>query len=115
MRKVVLFAFNPDPNCFAHVMLNALDMRARGWDSRIVVEGEATKLVAILRNETKPFHDLYRRALNEGLIDCVCRACATKFGAIQAAIQQDIKPCGELDGHPAIGRWLDEGWEVLVL
>ena len=114
MRKMALFVFDPEPGCLAHVMLNAFDMRNRGWEVKIVLEGEATKLVSILRNETKPFHDLYRRTLNEGLFDGVCRACATRFGAIQAAIEQNIRPCGEMDGHPAVGEYLADGWEVLV-
>ncbi|HDR00546.1 MAG TPA: cytoplasmic protein [candidate division WOR-3 bacterium] len=114
MKKLALFAFSPDPGCFSHVMLNALEMRDRGWEVKIVLEGEATKHVAVMRNETKPYHALYRRTLNEGLFDCVCKACATKFGVLQAAIEQDIKACDEMEGHPAVGRYLADGWEVLV-
>lgn len=114
MRKVALFAFSPDPGCFAHVMLNALDMRDRGWEVKLVVEGEATKHISVMRNETKPFHDLFRRTLNQGLFDCVCKACATRFGVIQAAIEQRIRPYGEMDGHPAVGRYIEDGYEVLV-
>ena len=40
MRKVVLFAFREEPGCFAHAMLNALDMKLRGWDVKLVIEGE---------------------------------------------------------------------------
>lgn len=114
MKKVALFAFSPDPGCFAHVMLNALEMRDRGWEVKIVLEGEATKHVAVMRNETKPFHALYRRTLNEGLFDCVCKACAVKFGVLPAAIEQNIRVCDEMEGHPAVGRYLADGWEVLV-
>ena len=45
MQKVVLFVFNGDPMCFIHVLLNALDMKARAMDCRVVVEGAATQLI----------------------------------------------------------------------
>lgn len=114
MNKVALFAFNGEPTCFAHVLLNALDLKGRGYDVRVVVEGEATKQVSFLRNETKPFAGLYRRAVEAGLIDCVCRACSTKTGSLNAAIDQKLKLGDELEGHPSIGRYLEQGYEVLV-
>ena len=41
MKKFALFVFNGDPMCFIHVLLNALDMRDKGYDARIVIEGSA--------------------------------------------------------------------------
>ena len=114
MKKIALFAFNGELSCFAHVLLNALEMKNSGHDVKVIIEGEATKQVAFLRNETKPFADLYRRALAAGLVDCVCKACAAKSGATNAAIQQGLPLCGEMEGHPSIARYLDDGHEVLV-
>lgn len=45
MKKVVFFAFKENPMCFVHVMLNALDMKEKGYDVRIVLEGEAVNLI----------------------------------------------------------------------
>ena len=114
MKKVVLFAFNGEAMCFAHVLLNALEMKSSGYDVKVVIEGEATKQVALLRNETKPFADLFRRVKSAGLIDCVCKACATKTGSANAAIQQELVLSGEMEGHPGIARYMEEGYEVLV-
>jgi hypothetical protein len=114
MKKVALFAFNGEATCFAHVLLNALDMQEKGFEVRVIIEAEATKQVSLLRNETKPYADLYKRVKDAGLIDCVCKACATKFGALNAAIQQGLGTCGEMSGHPSIARYKEEGYEVLV-
>lgn len=43
MKKTALFVFNGDPMCFIHVLLNALDVRKKGCEVKIVVEGSATK------------------------------------------------------------------------
>ena len=54
-KRVVLVAFNGDPMCFVHVLLNALDMKEKGYEAKIVIEGSATKLVNELTDEKKPF------------------------------------------------------------
>lgn len=114
MKKVALFAFNGELTCFAHVLLNALDMKQRGYHVRIVIEGEAVRQVSLLRNLTKPFAQLYQMVREDGLIDCVCRACATKAGVQSAAIEQNLKLCDEMEGHPSIARYQEDGYEVLV-
>ncbi len=42
--KFALFAFNGDPMCFIHVVLNALDLDKKGFEVKVIVEGSATKL-----------------------------------------------------------------------
>ncbi|MBN2464933.1 DsrE family protein [candidate division WOR-3 bacterium] len=115
MKKVAVFAFSGDPATFAHAMLNAMDMKDRGYDVKLVVEGDATKLLSLLRNETKPFADVYRRCLASGLIDRVCRACATRNGVVPVVIEQNLKFGDEMAGHPAMATYVDQGYEVVTL
>lgn len=51
MKKMVLFAFNSDISIFALVMMNALDMKAKGNDKKIAVDTGATKFFMELLNE----------------------------------------------------------------
>ncbi len=44
--KYALFAFNGDPMCFIHVILNTLDLNDRGYKVKVIVEGSACKLAA---------------------------------------------------------------------
>ena len=115
MKKVVVFAFSGDPACFAHAMLNAMDMKDRGYDVKVVIEGEATKLLSLLRNETKPYADVYRQFRDRGLIDRVCRACATKNGVVPVVIEQSLKFGDDMAGHPAMAAYIAQGYEVLTL
>lgn len=115
MKKVALFAFSGDPASFAHAMLNAMDMNDRGYDIKTVIEGEATKLLSLLRNETKPFADVYRQFRDRGLIDCVCRACATRNGVIPISIEQNLKLADDMAGHPAMAAYMEQGYEVVAL
>ncbi|MDJ0763621.1 MAG: cytoplasmic protein [Myxococcota bacterium] len=115
MKKIVLFAFNGEPMCFAHVLLNAFDMIENDYDARIVMEGSATRLVKDLHeDESLPFAKLYKKAVAAGLIDAVCDACSGKMGSKESAIKQGLKLIGEMSGHPSIARYLEEGFEVMT-
>jgi len=112
--KVVLVAFNGEPMCFAHVLLNALDMKERGLDVKVVVEGTATKMIASLSDPNQPFAELYERVKAANLIDCVCKACAAKMGALAAAESQGLQSCGGMSGHPSLARYIQEGYRVIT-
>jgi len=112
--KVVLVAFNGEPMCFAHVLLNAVDMQERGFDVKVVIEGTATRMVSVLSDPGKPFAALYEKVKENRLIDCVCQACAAKMDALVAAKAQGLPVCGEMNGHPSLARYIDDGYRVIT-
>jgi hypothetical protein len=114
VKKVALFAFTGETACFAHVLLNALDMKERGYEVKVIVEGTATQQVKLLAEEGRPFANLYRGVKDLGLIDCVCQACASVSGSLEAALEQGLTVCDEMSGHPSIARYMEAGYEVLV-
>lgn len=113
-KKIALFAFNGDPMCFVHVLLNALDMKERGHDPKIVIEGSATKLIPDLVKKDNPMFQWYEKVRNSDLIDGVCMACSNKMGTLEAAKAQGLRLLNEMNGHPSIGRYLEEGYEVVT-
>jgi hypothetical protein len=114
MKKVALFAFNGEPMCFMHVLLNALDMNEKGYEVKIVIEGSATKLVPELNKEDNPMHRLYEKAKGLDLIDGACKACSNKMGTLEAAKAQGLRLLDEMTGHPSIARYKEEGFEVIT-
>lgn len=114
MKKTVLFAFNGEAMCFVHVLLNALDMRARGHEVGVVLEGAATGLLPQLARPESPLHGLYVKVKEAGLIFAVCKACAQKLGALDAALAEGL-PLGEdMSGHAGMAAYLDNGFEVIT-
>ena len=112
-KKIALVAFNGEAMCFVHVLLNALDMHARGYEVKVIIEGSATQLIPELGVDGAPFSDLYTKVREKGLIDCVCKACATKMEGLEAAEAQGLPLCGEMKGHPSLARYIEDGYEVL--
>jgi len=114
MSKAVLFVFNGDPMCFVHVLLNALELHARGQYGRIVIEGSATRLVAELPKPENPLHGLWEKVKAAGLVEGVCKACAQKMGSLAAAQEQNLPLLDEMNGHPSMARFREAGYELIT-
>lgn len=114
MKKFVLFVFNGDPMCFIHVLLNALDMNARGHEAKIVVEGASVKLVPELVKPENMLNGLWKKCRNEGLVEGVCKACANKLGTLEAAKDQGLPLLDDMSGHPGMAAFRDRGYEVIT-
>ena len=113
--KGVFFAFRGDPMCFIHVLLNALDMDEKGLGGKIVLEGEATKLMPELAKSAHPFNMLYKKAKEKNLFVAVCRACATKMGAIDAVEKEGLPLGDDMSGHPSMSQFINKGYKVITL
>lgn len=113
MKKTALFVFNGDPVCFIHVLLNGLDMNAKGMEGRIVVEGAATALLPKLAEPGNPLHKLWEQAKSQGIVDGVCKGCAHKMGTDDEAVRQGLTLLDDMSGHPSMSGYIDAGFEVI--
>ena len=101
--------------CFSHVLLNALHMRSQDYDVTIVIEGSATKLIKTFHEDPNtPFYGLYKKVKDQDLISAVCKACATKMGSLDAAIAEQLPIVGDMNGHPAMATYLEEGYKIIT-
>ncbi|MHC1788817.1 cytoplasmic protein [Solidesulfovibrio sp.] len=113
-KKVVLFAFRGDVSCFVHVLLNAIDFREKGYEARVVLEGEATKLVAGLAGADHPMHGLFEKTKALGLFAGVCRACSHQLGSQEACVAEGLTLLDDMHGHPGMARYREEGFTILI-
>jgi hypothetical protein len=114
MQKIALFVFNGDPMCFIHVLLNALDMHAKGYDAKIVVEGAATKLIPELVKEVHPLKTLWEAVKKNNCVAGVCKACARKMETIDAAKAQQLPLLEDMNGHPSMAAFKENGYEIIT-
>jgi len=114
MNKVVFFAFRGDPMCFVHVLLNGLDLAERGMEGKIIIEGDAVRLIPEMAKPEHFLHQLYTKAMKQGIIAGACRACSTKLGVAEAIEQEGVQLIGEMSGHPAMSDYIGRGYTVLT-
>ncbi len=112
--KVALFPFNGEMMCFIHVLLNALDMKEKGYDVGIVIEGAATTLVPKLAEASNPMHSLYQQVKDSGLIFGACKACSAKLGVLDAVEAEGLPLLGDMKGHPAMSGYMDQGYQIIT-
>lgn len=114
MKKVALFAFNGDFICFIHVLLNALDMKEKGCEAKIVIEGSATKLIPELVKEGNPMYALYQKAKGLDLFAGACMACSNKMGVLDAVKSEGLPLLDDMKGHPGMARFQEKGFEIIT-
>lgn len=114
MKKFALFVFNGDPLCFIHVLLNSLDMYSKGHEVKIIIEGSAVKLVPELVQPEHPLNGLWKKNLDAGLVEGVCKACSGKLGTLEAAKEQGLPILDEMTGHPGMASYRDNGYEIVT-
>ena len=114
MKKVALFVFNGSPLCFVHVLLNALDMHDRGDEVAIVMEGEATRLVAELEKPDNWLNDLWKQVRAKHLVAGACQACSQKLD-VRSQIQASGLPLlADMKGHPGMAAYRDKGFDIMT-
>ncbi len=114
MKKVALITYNPEMMCFAHVLLYAIDFKEKGYQVKVVIEGGAVQLVSAFRDPEAPFAALYEKVKQQGLIDCVCKACASKLGSLHDAEAQGLRVAGDMMGHPSLEGYIGQGYQIIT-
>jgi hypothetical protein len=113
VKKLALFAFNGEPMCFMHVLLNALDLHDKGNEVKVIIEGAACRLIPDMVREDSLLFRLSEKARSLNLIEGVCRACSNKMGSFDVAKEHGFELLDAMSGHPAMATYLTDGFEVI--
>ena len=113
-QKIALFAFNGEAMCFMHALLNALSLREKGFEVKLVIEGAATRLIPDMAKEDSSLFRLYQKAREADCIDGACRACCAKMGTLNAAESEGIRLLDDMSGHPSMGGYLTRGYQIIT-
>lgn len=113
--KIVFFIFTDNQLAVNHALLNAMEMLENEIQCKIVLEGEAVRLIPQMATPGTRLHELYQEARKLGLFDSVCHKCATRMGTTPAAEAEGLPMDGELRGHPSMTRYLLEGYQIITI
>lgn len=100
--------------CFIHVLLNSLDMKAKGHEVKIIMEGASVKLIPELVKPENPLNGLWKKNLDACLVEGGCKACSSKLGTIEAAKEQGLTLLDDMSGHPSMAAYHDKGYEIIT-
>jgi len=57
---------------------------------------------------------LWKKSLEAGLIEGVCKACSGKLGTLEAAKEQGLTLLDDMSGHPGMAAYRDKGFEIIT-
>jgi hypothetical protein len=81
---------------------------------KVVLEGSAVTVVRELNRPDAPFAGLWKKFRDSGLIDVVCRACSAKLGVTEDVEAQGLPLGGDMNGHPAMSGYIEEGYSLIT-
>ncbi len=114
MKKYALFAFNGEQMCFAHALLNCIDLNSRGHETKLIIEGSATALIKNFQDSSTPFYKQFRECVETGMLDTVCMACASKMGTLELCKKTGLPLGQDLSGHPSMSSYIEKGYEIIT-
>ena len=115
MKKIAIFGFTGELMCFAHALFNAEEMIGKGWDVKVILEGQSTGLIPMLDSENNPFQKIWTSLRDESTVISVCQACANKMGTLDEARKQNLRLDNSLLGHPSISEYIEKGYEIVTI
>ena len=122
VRKILFVLFSDDACRQNHALLYALDLREKGHDVKLILEGAATRMVSALGAADSRPGALLRQARDAGVLAGACgrasSGCASEDPAHKVAeIAQaaGVPLLSDLGGHASIEPFVREGYELVVL
>jgi len=126
-KKVALILMTDELCKSFHCYVWGLDLKSKGHDVKIVLEGPATRHLAFMNPQnTSDLAQQFRAAHAAGLIVGACQAaavgcacggpCAQGEGEplTQIAEQSRIPMLAEVHGHAGITDFVDQGYQIIV-
>jgi predicted peroxiredoxin len=120
-RKLLFVVFAEDVCRQLHAFLYALDLHSKGYQTRIIVEGMATRLLADLQRAPLRLQKAVNDAKEAGLIAGAClQACSGCGSSEDRNIVEAIKTQGvvflkDMENHAGIEPFVSEGYEVIAI
>mgnify|MGYP000296593445 CR=1 FL=1 len=88
----------------------ALAVRGQVDEALGFTTGMGLKVVSLVPTPAACFE----AARESGLIDLVCRACSAKLGVTEEVEALGLPLGGEMNGHPAMSAYIDEGYTIIT-
>ena len=99
-----------------HALLYARELAEKGYTVALIFDGAGTGWANELRKPENPLHKHYVKIKEIGMVEEVCDYCAESFKVKSEFSEQQKKLLvGEYEGHPSVVKWIERGYEVLIL
>jgi len=110
-KKYAIFAFRGEAPCVLHAVLNADDMRKKGYDAILILEGGSVKIAPKMINGDFP---IPWDEINT-FIDCACLGCSKMFKVDKIIQEAGIRLEGSMKNHVSIENYINKGYKIIII
>jgi hypothetical protein len=100
-----------------HAFLYAKELKEHGHEVVLIFDGAGTEWAEELSNPESPskLKPMYEQLKQAGITEIICDFCAGAFAVKDRLSQRQLPLVAEYEGHPSIAKWVDDGYEILIL
>ena len=99
-----------------HALLYARELAENGYEVVLIFDGAGTGWANELRKSDNKLNKHYLKIKELGMVEEICDYCADAFDVKEhLPLQQQKLLVGDYEGHPSLVRWLEKGYEIIVL
>ncbi len=100
----------------SHALLYARELAENGYDVVLIFDGAGAGWASELEKEDNPLHKQYIKFQELGVVEEICDYCAGKFNVKDSLSERQKKSLvGDYEGHPSLVRWIEQGYQILIL
>ena len=100
-----------------HALLYAKELKEHGHEVVLIFDGAGTTWAEEFSNPKSDsvYRPLYEELKQAGAISIVCDYCASAFKVKAQLVERKVALAGEYAGHPSIAKWVDAGYQLIIL
>jgi hypothetical protein len=110
-KQYAIFAFRGEAPCVMHAVLNVDDMRKKGFNAILILEGGSVKIAPKMINGEFP---LPWEKIKQ-MIDCACLGCSKMFKVDEVIQKAGIRLEGSMYNHVSIVDYIEKGYKIIVI
>ncbi len=99
-----------------HALLYATELAEEGYAVVLIFDGAGTGWANELRKPENPLHKHYVKIKELAVVEEICDYCADSFDVKDNLPEQQRKLLvGDYEGHPSLVKWIEKGYQIIVL
>lgn len=98
-----------------HALLYAKELKEGGHSVVLIFDGAGTGWAEALRDPNHRLYARYQELKKLGITQEICDFCAGAFKVKEGLKSSGAPLVGEFEGHPSLKKWVDQGYQLIVL
>lgn len=101
-----------------HALIYSKEIKDAGNEIILIFDGNGTKWLDIISNETSEFdflNKLFKEVKSKGIVYKACEFCSTRKDVKDSLKFKNVEFLSEYDGHPNVGKLINDGYQIIVI